>query len=605
MTKGSKIHQDISDAYARSVSDLKADNSDGGVGASTLKLAKGKLPPLVGYSDTQMQQAPPLAVENSFGCGNPVALSGIKSGQTVLDLGCGAGLDLLLMAEKVGGEGLVIGIDMTDEMLALAQKNIAGSEHRNIKLYKGLIENLPFADNSIDWIISNCVINLSPDKKSVFQEMIRVLRPGGEISIADIVIQELPTWLRLNADMYFACIAGAISESEYVNGLERSGFADVQVIDRLTYDQAMIRSILNMDGVVQSDQTKLSKGGLDYILQKIDGQIWSMRFRGRKSRVTKPNLHLHNLNHDNMAGCPNKTFYTPLSVFNSKAKETTTMTTQATINESNNETPTQVVEDKNKQYWDLLAFLLSNSISGEIIATENYALLVPLLDNTDDKLEASHQSYIESRHVLRLLALAERLNLPAVNTVVEPEWFSIRKNYDAAVARKDLAACFIAQDIMIECLAITGYKGLVGVGEVSTDADTSRTVESILQEEIEHFEIGIERMKRLLHKDAEKTHDALIWAHHRIMPDLLNIMNDGCTSLCDELGITCGSFGLEAINTTVQTGRDDMLRRYIDTLGRISFDPKVVNSLISGLSGYSSNVNELLPQNSARKSSCC
>lgn len=602
MTDVNKIRQGITEAYTRAINNPRS-TAQHPTDHSVITLAKGNLSALAGYADNEIHDLPPTAVENSFGCGNPVALTGIQAGQTVLDLGCGAGLDLLLMAEKVGAMGQVIGIDMTDDMLVLAQRNITESGYKNIKLYKGLIEDLPLADESIDWVISNCVINLSPNKTSVFQEMIRVLKPGGEISIADIVVKELPKWLRLNAQMYFACIAGAIVEEEYIDGLEKSGFSNVQVIDRLMYDQAMIRGILNLDDVILSDHASLSQNGLDYIIQKVDGRIWSARFRGQKVGGAEAKLQLDTniLNTNNsVASSSNAKFANFSKTLNSK--ENNSMVTQATIDETNS----QEIKEKNQGYWDLIAFLISNSISGEIIATENYALLVTLLDDTDEKLEATHQSYIESKHVQRLLALAKRLNLPAVKEVVEPEWFNIRKNYHAAFMRKDLAACFIAQDIMIECLAITGYKGLVGVGKVATDPDTSMTVESILEDEIEHFEIGIERMKKLLHKDAEKTHDALIWAHHRIMPDVLNVLEDGCTSLCDELGLTCGGFGLEEINTSPQDGRADMIRRYVDTLERIGFDQKVVNSLISGLAGSSSNVVESLPKNAAtKKSSCC
>lgn len=607
MTGLRKIHDGISDAYTQAIQNSDSPGSHSKE-QSILTLAKGQLSSLAGYKDDQINDVPSSAIENSFGCGNPVALSGIQAGQTVLDLGCGAGLDLLLIAEKVGVTGQVIGIDMTDGMLALAQKNIAESGHKNIKLFKGLIEDLPFSDNSIDWIISNCVVNLSPHKVDVFQEMLRVLRPNGEISIADIVVKELPEWLQLNAQMYFACIAGAISEDDYIKGLERSGFIAIQVSDRLVYDQSMIRGILKANKPFKAGPSSLSQSGLDYIIEKVGGHIWSARFRGRKPDLPTSSLSLDASNVDtsqnsDLTTIQGSKFGTCLKTLDSQ--EGNTMVAQVTVKETKNNAKSQKLEGKSKEYWDLLAFMISNSISGEIIATENYALLVPLLDDIDEKIEASHQSYIESKHVQRLLILADRLNLPSVKAVVEPEWFSIRKNYNAAVARKDVAACFIAQDIMIESLAITAYKGLVGVGNASTDPDTSMTVEKILEDEIEHFEIGIERLKQLLQEDPEKTHDALIWAHHRILPDVINMVQDGCTYLCDELGIQCGSFGLEEINASTQNGREDMIRRYVDTLGRIGFDKKVVNSLLSGLTCYSANVPEPLPQSSPTKRSCC
>jgi len=146
------------------------------------------------YSDANLDQQQQELLQDSFGCGNPLAFSQIQTGQVVLDLGCGAGLDLLLAAEKVGSEGKVIGVDMNDDMLALAQKNIDASGFNNIELRKGKIENLPVADASVDWVISNCVINLSNDKEKTFSEIARVLAPNGQISISDIVAEKMPWW---------------------------------------------------------------------------------------------------------------------------------------------------------------------------------------------------------------------------------------------------------------------------------------------------------------------------------------------------------------------------------------------------------------------------
>ena len=170
----------------------------------------------------------------SFGCGNPLAFAGVRPGATVLDLGSGAGYDLLAAADATGPSGRVIGIDMTDAMLDAAREHTRG--HDNIELRKGVIENLPVDDASVDWVISNCVINLSPEKDRVFAEIRRVLKPGGRFSISDIVAESMPEHLKRDDKAYAACVSGAIPEADYVDGLRRAGLVDVEVTERVAYD---------------------------------------------------------------------------------------------------------------------------------------------------------------------------------------------------------------------------------------------------------------------------------------------------------------------------------------------------------------------------------
>ena len=178
-----------------------------------------------GYDAATLADIPTDISDSSFGCGNPLAFAGVKPGETVLDLGSGAGLDLLMAASKVGPTGRVIGVDMTDTMIERARANASRYGYTNIDVRKGLIEALPVETSSVDWVISNCVINLSPEKDKVFAEIARVLKPGGRISISDIVVNDLPWWVLRSAALYMACVSGAISEPDYLDGLKQAGMA--------------------------------------------------------------------------------------------------------------------------------------------------------------------------------------------------------------------------------------------------------------------------------------------------------------------------------------------------------------------------------------------
>jgi len=202
---------------------------------------------LAGYATDEVATVPGDAVTNAFGCGNPVAFSEVQPGDVVLDLGSGAGMDLLLAAQKVGPGGHVIGVDMTDTMVARARRNVAGAGLANVEVRKGLIEDLPVADASVDWVISNCVINLSPEKDRVFAEIARVLRPGGRIRVSDIVARGLPPHLAGSRRLYSSCLAGAIDEEAYARGLQDAGLTGVTVIARLVYDRTQLAGFLGSD----------------------------------------------------------------------------------------------------------------------------------------------------------------------------------------------------------------------------------------------------------------------------------------------------------------------------------------------------------------------
>ncbi len=182
------------------------------------------------YSDAETSGLPAGAVAASLGCGNPTALIELQPGQTVLDLGSGGGIDVLLSARRVGPTGKVYGLDMTDEMLALARDNQRKAGVTNVEFLKGTIDAIPLPAGSVDVIISNCVINLASDKDAVLREAFRVLKPGGRFAVSDVVVRgEVPAEIRRSMELWVGCIAGALEETEYVTKLEAAGFADVEV----------------------------------------------------------------------------------------------------------------------------------------------------------------------------------------------------------------------------------------------------------------------------------------------------------------------------------------------------------------------------------------
>ncbi|MDI7267428.1 MAG: arsenite methyltransferase [Myxococcota bacterium] len=271
----------VSEAYARMVS------SGTGCGCGTPAVPKGVAAKLAGYREEDLAGLPAEAVANSFGCGNPLAMSEVREGETVLDLGSGAGIDLLIAARRVGPKGRVIGVDMTDDMIDRARQSIAAAGLGNVEVRKGIIEDLPVESGSVDLVISNCVINLSPEKPRVFAEIARVLRPGGRMLVSDIVVRDLPSWVAQSFAMYASCVAGAISEDDYLVGLRNAGLADVAVRERLTYDGAQIAAF------VESDLPDLAKtspccgasvdaGAIRAAAEALSGKIWSAKFFARK-----------------------------------------------------------------------------------------------------------------------------------------------------------------------------------------------------------------------------------------------------------------------------------------------------------------------------------
>ncbi|KAB3547202.1 MAG: arsenite methyltransferase [ANME-2 cluster archaeon] len=225
MKNEKEIKQFVKDRYASIASNEGSCCSCCNCNTGLVEQAKS-----IGYSEAEIRNIPDGAVMG-LGCGNPTALAELKAGETVLDLGSGGGVDVFLAAQKVGENGNVIGVDMTSEMLAKARGNAKVGNYKNVEFRAGEIENLPVEDDSIDVVISNCVVNLSPDKLATYKEVFRVLKPDGRVLISDIVTEgELPEDIRQSFDSWTECIAGALETQEYLDTITKAGFRDVTIV---------------------------------------------------------------------------------------------------------------------------------------------------------------------------------------------------------------------------------------------------------------------------------------------------------------------------------------------------------------------------------------
>ncbi|NOZ69500.1 MAG: arsenite methyltransferase [Deferribacteres bacterium] len=270
-----EIKKVVKEGYARRAAQgspccIPADPCCGGGGARSIS-------EIVGYTGEELRSVPEGA-NMGLGCGNPVAIASVKEGETVIDLGCGGGLDCFLAANKVGNTGRVIGIDMTPEMIEKARENAKKGNYTNVEFRLGEIENLPVADNCGDLVISNCVINLSPDKPRVFREVFRVLKPGGRIMISDLVLtRELPEFLKDSADAYISCLAGAVKKDEYTGAIRQAGFREVEIIDERAFsldcytDDPIAKALMENTGISPEQ------------LQEVAAAIVSIKVRGVKA----------------------------------------------------------------------------------------------------------------------------------------------------------------------------------------------------------------------------------------------------------------------------------------------------------------------------------
>jgi ubiquinone/menaquinone biosynthesis C-methylase UbiE len=232
----------------------------------------------IGYSEKELN-AVPEGANLGLGCGNPTALASLKKGEIVLDLGSGAGFDCFLAANKVGKKGKVIGVDMTPEMIDKARENAEKGDYRNVEFRLGEIENLPIADNAVDVMISNCVINLSSDKKRVFEETFRVLKPGGRFMVSDIVLlRELPDFIKNSVVGYVGCISGAILKKKYLDLIRHAGFQKIKVVDETSFPIELMLNDSEAKALIKKTKMTPEK------LRDIGTHVVSIKVEGKKPK---------------------------------------------------------------------------------------------------------------------------------------------------------------------------------------------------------------------------------------------------------------------------------------------------------------------------------
>jgi SAM-dependent methyltransferase len=270
------IKEVVRTKYADAARRVTSDATSGcgcGCGTSAISSCDPISSDLYGASETA--ELPKSAVAASLGCGNPTALAQLNAGETVLDLGSGGGIDVLLSAKRVGPTGKAYGLDMTDEMLALARENQQKAGVQNVEFLKGEIENIPLPEKSVDVVISNCVINLSGDKDRVLREAFRVLRPGGRFAVSDVVVRgAVPAEIRRNMELWVGCVAGALEESEYRTKLAAAGFEDIEIEPTRVYSVADARQFLTAQGI-----------DVDAIAPHVEGKFASAFIRAKKPAV--------------------------------------------------------------------------------------------------------------------------------------------------------------------------------------------------------------------------------------------------------------------------------------------------------------------------------
>jgi arsenite methyltransferase len=267
-----EVKESVKAKYGEAARRVVSGDTNGCCGASSA--LDGCCDPITSnlYDEAQAEQIPEAALKASLGCGNPTALASLKPGETVLDLGSGGGIDVLLSARRVGPSGKAYGLDMTDDMLALARENQRRAGVENVEFLKGEIEHIPLPDSSVDVIISNCVINLSGDKDQVLREAFRVLKPGGRFAVSDVITRgPVPEEIRSSMLLWVGCIAGALQDEEYRTKLSAAGFAAIDIEPTRIYDVEDARAFLSTEGI-----------DVDAIAPEVEGKFMSAFIRATK-----------------------------------------------------------------------------------------------------------------------------------------------------------------------------------------------------------------------------------------------------------------------------------------------------------------------------------
>lgn len=487
-----------------------------------------------GYDSETLANAP-QAANLGLGCGNPAGRAGPEPGDVVLDLGCGAGLDVFIASRAVGPTGRVIGVDMTAALLDRARATAGDEGYENVDFRLGTMEALPVDDASVDLVVSNCSINLSPEKALVFSEAARVLSPGGRIQVSDLVIErELPVEVRASVEAYVGCVGGAITEKEYAELVRAAGFTDVDVTTTLSlgdvvgYDDPRVLEVLADAG------TSYSEHEIREALDGIKVLSVSARVPGEGSRHGAPGA------------------------------ETS-------------------IDPDRQPYIDLLSYVMSNAVAGEIMAVENYSDMVILFDDVDAKLEALDQAHQEGRHIRQLASLGKRIGSDIRQRVIEPEWKAIRATFREAVARGDMAGCLVIQGLMTESMAIVLYRTLSGDYGNETDDLTAKVTGAILSDELVHLDAAVAQLAELRAEDPGAVDDALVWAHPRVMPELFSLLSTSCESLCDELSLDCAALDPTVLGDDLDVIRARAATQYVTTLDAVGFPTEVSGPLISEL----------------------
>ena len=271
-----EIKKTVKEGYAKIVNKKSSCCGPVSSGFGSKELAE-RISKKLGYTDEELKVVPEGA-NLGLGCGNPVALATLRKGETVLDLGAGAGFDCFLAANKVGKKGKVIGVDMTPEMIEKAQENARKGEYENVEFRVGEIENLPVADNSVDVVISNCVINLSPDKARVFREAFRTLKPGGRLIVSDLVLlKKLPDSIKSSIESYVGCLTGAILKEDYIAAIERAGFDEVKIMqDKKSFSMDCMANDPTAKAIMESFKVSPE------IFKEMAGSVMSIKVYGVK-----------------------------------------------------------------------------------------------------------------------------------------------------------------------------------------------------------------------------------------------------------------------------------------------------------------------------------